>query len=72
MQRILKMCNDVISHTQLTLLQMFITWKSVSTSRMGHHQAIVQERESIHVLAQWPDLETSCQAINICEKVSCV
>jgi len=47
MQRIglLKMYNDVINHTQLTLSQLFVTWQLVSTSSIGHHQAIVQEHE---------------------------
>jgi len=50
---------------------MFVTWQLVSTSIIGHHQATVQEHEFIHVLVQWPDVETSCQVINIC-KVSFV
>jgi len=34
------------SHTQLTILRLFITWQLVSTSSTGHYQAIVQEHKS--------------------------
>ena len=43
----LKLYDDVLSHTQLTLLLLFIIWQQVSTSSIGHCQAVVQEHERI-------------------------
>jgi hypothetical protein len=40
---------EVSLHTQLNLLRMLILWQPVSTSNIGHHQAVVQEHECIKV-----------------------
>jgi hypothetical protein len=53
----LRSCNPqtykkVINHTQLTLLQMFITWQQlVSNPSIGQHQATGQEHERIQKLS---------------------
>ena len=41
---------DVCIHTQHTLLRSFITGQLVSTPNIGHHQAVIQERECIQEL----------------------
>jgi len=40
---------EVSIHAQLNLLRMLIFWQPVSTSSIGRHQTIVQERECINV-----------------------
>jgi hypothetical protein len=39
------MYSDVFSHTQLTLLRMFIIWQLVSISSVGPNQTTAQEHE---------------------------
>jgi len=35
------MCKPVFSHTQLTLLRMFVTWQLVSSSGTGRRGTVV-------------------------------
>jgi len=39
------MNNEIFNHTQLTSFGIAIIWQLVSTSSMGHNQAVVQENE---------------------------
>jgi hypothetical protein len=41
------MYSDVFGHTELNLCRMFIIRQLVSTSSIGHHQAIVQEHQRL-------------------------
>ena len=45
------MYSGIFSHTQLTLLRMFIIWQLVLTSSIGRYEAIVQEHEHIQKLS---------------------
>jgi len=59
------MHNEVFSHTQLTLLRMFIIWQLVSAFSVVLYSCTMALR--------WPTLEveTRCQKINFQKRVSC-
>jgi hypothetical protein len=42
---------DVYIHTRHTPLRSFINWELVSTSSMGHNQAIMQDNECLQKLS---------------------
>jgi hypothetical protein len=43
----MQMYADGFSHTQLTVLRIFVIWKLIPNSSIGHQKVIVQEHEWI-------------------------